>query len=188
MAAGQLYYADSDPELVALRLACKDLCWQYNQLRPSQTEERRALLGRLLGGTGERFHLEPSLWFDYGKNIFLGEDFYSNHNLVILDVAPVTFGDHVLLGPNCGFYTAGHPVDAERRDAGLEYGRPITVGSSVWFGGSVSVMPGVRIGSNVVIAGGSVVVKDIPDNVVAAGNPCRVLRPITQADRLREYP
>lgn len=120
-------------------------------------------------------------------NIELGENFYANHNLVILDGAKVTFGDNVFVAPNCGFYTAGHPLDYERRNAGLEYAYPITVGDNVWIGGGVQVMPGVTIGSNVVIGGGSVVTKDIPDNYVAVGNPCKVIRPITEADKTRSY-
>ncbi|GET06446.1 hypothetical protein SY212_14760 [Ligilactobacillus agilis] len=120
-------------------------------------------------------------------NIELGENFYANHNLVILDGAKVTFGDNVFVAPNCGFYTAGHPLDYERRNAGLEYAYPITVGDNVWIGGGVQVMPGVTIGSNVVISGGSVVTKDIPDNCVAVGNPCKVIRPITEADKTRSY-
>ena len=106
-----------------------------------------------------------------------------NHNLVILDGAKVIFGDNVFVGPNCGFYTAGHPIDYERRNKGLEYAYPITVGSNVWFGGGVQVMPGVTIGDNVVIGAGSVVVKDIPSNCVAVGNPCKVIREITDEDK-----
>ena len=124
---------------------------------------------------------------DFGYNIEVGENFYANHGCVILDCAKVTFGDNVFIAPNCGFYTAGHPIDSKRRNAGLEYAHPITVGNNVWFGGGVQVMPGVTIGNNVVIGSGSVVTKDIPDNVVAAGNPCKVLRAITEEDLKREY-
>lgn len=115
--------------------------------------------------------------------IELGENFFSNHNLVILDCGKVTFGDNVFVAPDCGFYTAGHPIDYERRNQGLEYAYPITVGDNVWIGAGVQVMPGVNIGSNVVIGGGSVVVKDIPSNSVAVGNPCKVIRPITEDDK-----
>jgi len=136
---------------------------------------------------GESFCITAPFWCDYGYNIEIGENFYTNHNCVILDGAKVKFGDNVFVAPNCGFYTAGHPIDFQRRNAGLEYAYPITVGDNVWFGGGVQVMPGVTIGSNVVIASGSVVNRDIPDNVVAAGNPCRVVRPITQEDLERSY-
>ena len=175
MLTGELYNAE-DPELVSLRRTCKQLCHTCNQLSPDQAEERDALLRRLLGHTGEQFHIEPVFWCDYGWNITVGEQFYANHGCVILDCAPVVFGDHVFIAPNCGFYTAGHPLDAETRNTGLEYARPITVGSDVWIGGNVTVLPGVTIGSNVVIGAGSVVTRDIPDHVVAVGNPCRPVK------------
>lgn len=179
----RLYDANYDPELTRERLVCKDLCHAYNQLRPSQTEEQETLLRNLLGKTRGAFTVVAPFWCDYGYNIELGENFFANHNCVILDCAKVTFGNNVFIAPNCGFYTAGHPIDAERRNAGLEYAYPITVGDNVWFGGGVQVLPGVTIGSDVVIAAGSVVNRDIPDHVVAGGNPCRVIRPITEADR-----
>lgn len=181
--AGMLYNANYDETLAGERLACKDLCAEYNKLMPSQTDERKELLKRLLGKTGENFWIEQSFWCDYGYNIEIGENFYSNHNLVILDAAKVKFGNNCFVAPNCGFYTAGHPLDAEQRNEGLEIALPITIGDNVWIGGNAAVMPGVTIGSNSVIGGGSVVVKDIPEGVVAAGNPCRVIRKITQADK-----
>ena len=122
--------------------------------------------------------IEPNFYCDYGFNIFLGKNFYSNHNLVILDANRVEFGDNVFVGPNCGFYTSGHPLDYEIRNKGLEYAKPIKVGNNVWIGGNVCVMPGVTIGDNVVIGAGSVVTKDIPSNVVAVGNPCKTLKEI----------
>lgn len=183
MLAGLIYDANNDPDLIRERAACKDLCWEFNRLRPSQTEEQAALLRRLLGRTGENFCVCAPFWCDYGYNIEIGENFFANHNCVILDGAKVTFGRSVFVAPDCGFYTAGHPIDAERRNAGLEYAWPITVGDDVWIGGGVRVMPGVTIGSGTVIGGGSVVTRDLPGGVVAAGNPCRVLRPITEADR-----
>lgn len=177
-AAGLLYDANYDKELERERLACKDLCSEYNHLAPSQLEKRTELMKRILGKTGTRFFMEQTFWCDYGYNIEIGENFYANHNCVILDAARVVFGDNVFIAPNCGFYTAGHPLDAETRNAGLEYARPITVGDDVWIGGNVVVLPGVRIGSNTVIGAGSVVTRDIPPGVVAVGNPCRILKKI----------
>lgn len=192
MLRGLLYDASSE-ELTQERLAAKELCFAYNQTPPSDETRQRELLRRLLGAAGERFTILAPFWCDYGCNITIGEDFFANHNTVILDCAKVTFGDHVFVAPNCGFYTAGHPLDAERRDQGLEYARPITVGDNAWIGAGVQVMPGVTIGSNVVIGGGSVVVKDIPDGVLAVGNPCRVVRILTEKDepasnRIRSRP
>ena len=181
MLAGHLYQAD-DPELGRMRLAAKDLCHAFNALPPSREAEGQALLARLLGKIQGPCTILPPFWCDFGSNITVGPHFFANHNCVILDCAPVCFGSHVFVGPNCGFYTAGHPIDAARRDQGLEYARPITVGDHVWLGGGVQVLPGVTIGSHTVIGSGSVVTRDIPGGVVAAGNPCRVLRPITPAD------
>ena len=180
-----LYDANYDKELINDRIAAKELCFEYNSIRPSDREKQKELLTRLLGKTRENFCITAPFWCDYGYNIEIGENFYANHNLVILDGAKVTFGNNVFIAPNCGFHTAGHPIDAERRNKGLEYAYPISVGNDVWIGAGVQVMPGVTIGSNVVIGGGSVVVKDIPDNSVAVGNPCKVIRPITEEDRGR---
>ena len=146
-------YDANDRSLCADRVRAKELCHAYNQLWPSDEAGKREILRRLLAKTGEDFCVTAPFWCDYGYNIRLGEHFYANHNLVILDCAAVTFGDHVFVAPNCGFYTAGHPIDAARRELGLEYAYPITVGDHVWIGGGVQVMPGVTIGSNVVIGG-----------------------------------
>lgn len=184
---GILYDANYDAELVAQQLACKDICFEYNSLKPSEIEQRTALMKRLLGKTSGNFTVLAPFWCDYGYNIEIGENFFANHNCVILDGAKVKFGDNVFIAPNCGFYTAGHPADVARRNAGLEYAYPITVGNNVWIGGGVQVMPGVTIGNNVVIGGGSVVTHDIPDNVIAVGNPCRILREITEEEINKEY-
>ena len=148
----------------------------------SARDERAALLRELLHADGV-FTIEPDFWCDYGYNIHLGRNFYANHGLVILDAAPVEIGDDVMIAPQCGLYTAGHPLDAETRSRGLEYAYPIRIGDGVWLGGGVKVMPGVTIGAGSVIAGGSVVTRDIPAGVLAGGVPCRVLREITPADR-----
>lgn len=182
-----MYNGGVDEELAQERMKCKDLCYEFNNIRPSQIEEQKKKIKEIVGKTKSSFYITGPFWCDYGYNIELGENFYANHNLVILDCTKVVFGDNVLIGPDCGFYTAGHPIDAERRNAWLEYAYPITVGNNVWIGGGVRVMPGVNIGNNVVIGGGSVVTKDIPDNVVAVGNPCRVIREITEEDKNRNY-
>lgn len=187
MGMQMLYDANYDKELLKDRVKAKELCYDYNQLRPSDEEHQTALMRKLLGKTGEKFCIVAPFWCDYGYNIEIGENFFANHNMVILDGAKVTFGDNVFVAPDCGFHTAGHPVDAKRRIQGLEYAYPIHVGDNVWIGAGVQVMPGVTIGNNVVIGGGSVVVKDIPDNCVAVGNPCKVLRPITEADARNDY-
>ena len=169
MLSGVLYNAN-DKTLFTERVKAKELCRKYN------SELKKDYLKELLGKTGENFQIEPNFFCDYGYNIELGENFYSNHNLVILDPGRVTFGDNVFIGPNCGFYTAEHPIDAETRNSGVEYAFPIKVGNNVWFGGGVTVIGNVTIGDNVVIGAGSVVTKDIPSNVVAVGNPCKVLK------------
>lgn len=179
-AAGLLYNANYDKELIQERIACKDLCQEYNGLKNSDTESRYKLLRRIISNIKENICIEPNFWCDYGYNIKVGENFYANHNLVILDCAKVEFGDNVFIGPNCSFYTAGHPLDAKQRNEGLEYAHPIKVGDNVWLGGNVVVLPGVFIGNNSVIGAGSVVTKDIPDHVVAVGNPCKVVKKITE--------
>ncbi|MBR1701073.1 MAG: sugar O-acetyltransferase [Lachnospiraceae bacterium] len=185
MLAQKMYDANYDTALIEERKRVKDLCFEYNQLRPSDEEGQTVLMKKILGKTKGAFCIIAPFWCDYGYNIEIGENFFANHNLVILDGAKVKFGDNVFIAPDCGFHTAGHPIDFERRNQGLEYAWEITVGDNVWIGAGVQVMPGVTIGNDVVIGGGSVVTKDIPDHSVAYGNPCRVVRKITEADRER---
>lgn len=180
--AGILYDANYDESLQIERDKCKDICFEYNNTKPSELSNKTELLKNLFKKTEGDFYIQAPFWCDYGYNIELGKNFYANHNLVILDGAKVKFGDNVFIAPDCGFHTAGHPVDAKRRNQGLEYAYPITVRNDVWIGAGVHVLPGVTIGSNVVIGAGSVVTKDIPDNVIAVGNPCKVLRPITDEE------
>ena len=174
--SGQLYDASNDATLIAERDRCKEMCYQYNQLPPSHKHERHTLLRNLLGRIGREFLIEQPFYCDYGYNIEIGENFYMNVNCVILDCARVTFGDNVLIGPNCGFYTAGHPLDINRRNQGLEYASSIRIGNNVWIGAGVSILPGVTIGDGAVIGAGSVVNKDVPPNTLVVGNPIRIIR------------
>ena len=178
MLAGELYDGVANGELSKELYQAKDLCYEYNQIKPSKIKERNEIMRKILGSTKEKFLIEQPFMCDYGYNIEIGENFYANHNLVILDGNRVKFGNNVFIAPNCGFYTAGHPIDAKRRNQGLEYAKPIEVGNDVWIGGNVVVLPGVKIGNNCVIGAGSVVNKDIPNNSLAVGNPCRVIKTI----------
>ena len=167
MLSGELYDANFNEDLLKERYIAKDKCYEYNQLKPSNNIEKNKIIKELLGKTGNIFTIEQPFMCDYGYNIEIGDNFYSNHNLIILDGNKVEFGDNVFIAPNCAFYTAGHPLDAKRRNQGLEYAKPIKVGNNVWIGGNVVVLPGVTIGDNVVIGAGSIVNRDIPSNVVA---------------------
>lgn len=181
-----LPYQPWEQELKKDRERAKDLLFELNSLKPSLRKERKELLKELLDVAGD-FHIESPFQCDYGYNIHIGENFYANHNCVILDGASVSIGDNVLFAPNVAVYTAGHPIHHELRNEGIEYARGVTISDNVWVGGNVVINPGVTIGKNVVIASGSIVTKDIPDNVLIAGNPARILREITEADRLYFY-
>ena len=176
----ELYDGNYNEEMMKEREKAKDLCFEYNLIKPSNRKEREQLIKKIFAKTGENILVESSFQCDYGYNIFVGENFYMNHNGVILDAAKVEFGDNVFIAPNCGFYTAGHPIDVEQRNKGLEYAKPIKVGDNVWIGGNVVVLPGVTIGNNCVIGAGSIVVKNIPDNSIAVGNPCKVIKQINK--------
>ncbi len=176
MLNGELYQPENDSILFNERIKCKILCYKYNNLSPENLEERKELISQIFGKTKNKYWIEPSFYCDYGYNIEIGENFYSNHNLVILDCAKVTFGDNVFIGPNCGFYTAEHPLYYKTRIDGYEFAKPIKVGNNVWIGGGVNVLSGVIIGSNVVVGAGAVVTKDVPDNTVVVGNPAKVIK------------
>jgi len=169
------------------RSACKQKIYDFNNLSPSLNESAPSLLKSILGKTGENICIEAPFHCDYGWNIEVGENFFANYNLTILDVAKVTIGKNVQIAPNVSIYTAGHPIHPDTRNTGYEYGIPITIGDNVWIGGNVVILPGVKIGDNVVIGAGSVVTKDIPDNVIAMGNPCKIVREITEEDRTYYY-
>ena len=174
---GELY-DPSGEELTRERERAMALCEEYNRTPRADKEKRFAMIKSLLGKTGKWLNIESNVWFDYGYNTEVGENFYCNHECVFLDCAKITFGDNVFIGPQCGFYTAQHPLDAVTRNKELEYAFPITVGNNVWIGGGVKVLPNVKIGDNCVIGAGSVVVKDIPSNSVAVGNPAKVIKKI----------
>lgn len=189
MLAGEAYIAvgKKGEELFHERQLAKELLFQFNNLRPSQIEERNKILKKVLGKTGKNFFFEPPFRCDYGYNIEIGKNFYSNYNLIILDCAKVSIGDNVMIGPNVQIYTAGHPIHHETRNALWEYAQPISIGNNVWIGGNTVINPDVKIGDNVVIGAGSVITKDIPANVIAFGNPCKVYREITEEDKKYYY-
>lgn len=176
MLRGELYDANYDSRLIVERKACKLVLHEINTTSPDNDARRYELFRKIFGKIRGQFIIESPFHCDYGYNIELGENFYMNVNCVILDEAKVRFGNNVFIAPNCSFYTAGHPFDVEQRNRGLEYAMPITVGDNVWIGGNVVVLPGVTIGDNCVIGAGSVVVKDIPANTLAVGNPCKAIR------------
>jgi maltose O-acetyltransferase len=177
MLAGELYDA-LDPELVDRRNRARDLCQQLNATRATDTDKRRAILKLLFGTGGESVWMQPPFYCDYGSNIELGERVFFNFNCVVLDVCKVTVGNFTLFGPAVQIYTPLHPLHSELRRK-QEYGKPVTIGSDVWVGGGAIILPGVHIGSRTVVGAGSVVTRDVPDGVFAAGNPCRVIREIT---------
>ena len=169
------------------RKVAKKKIFQYNHLKPEEWDKLPEMAKSILGKTGQDIWIEAPFYCDYGYNIEVGNNFYANHNLQVLDVGKVRIGENVMFGPNVSIYTAGHPIHPESRNSGYEYGIDITIGDNVWIGGNVCIMPGVTIGSNTVIGAGSVVTKDIPDWVVAAGNPCHVRKQITEEDRKFYY-
>ena len=182
MLSAQLY-ASADKELIALRKACKRRVALYNQVAHEEEDQVQGLLADMLGAVGEGSYIEPDVYIDYGKNVYVGEAFYGNTGLTILDTCEVHIGDHVMIGPRVSLITAGHPIDPAVRNRGLEFGKPITIGDNVWIGANVFIGPGVTIGDNAIIGGGAVVVKDIPANAVAVGNPAKVMRDITSDDK-----
>jgi maltose O-acetyltransferase len=178
MLAGELY-DPLDPELVQARERARDLCQDLNATRERDQEARRGIFMALFGSGGESVRVQPPFYCDYGTNILLGERVYFNFNCVVLDVCRVVIGDYTLFGPAVQIYTATHPMNADLRRR-QEFGKPVEVGADVWVGGGAVICPGVKVGSKSVIGAGSVVTGDIPDGVFAAGNPCRVVREITE--------
>lgn len=186
MLAGMLYNSMADESLLRDRQNAKKLCREYNDADPLDMDTKASVMKKILGKVGENFWIESPFMCDYGYNIEIGRNFYANYSLVVLDCAKVTIGDNVLIAPNVGIYTAGHPIVADQRNSGLEYAYPITIGNNVWIGAGTHICPGVTIGDNVVIGAGSVVTKDIPANTVAYGVPCKPVREITDEDMMPE--
>lgn len=184
MKLGLWYDANFDKELVEERLVAEDLCFELNNIRPKETEKRNAILQELIPDLGENCTILSPFITDYGCYSHIGHDTFINHNAYLMDGGGITIGHHCFIGPNCGMYTAIHPTLAKERNKGLEKALPIVIGDNCWIGADVTILPGVTIGSNSIIGAKSVVTKDIPDNVIAVGNPCRVLRPITEDDHI----
>lgn len=173
MLRGDLYNA-MDPELVEARRQTRELLRAFNS--ESDEARRSEILAQIIGRVGEKVIIEPPFYCDYGSNITLGDNVFLNYNCVVLDVTPVTIGNDVLIGPAVQIYTAMHPLDVQTRRTGLEMGAPIRIGDEAWIGGAAIILPGVTIGARAVIGAGSVVTRDVPEGVFAAGNPCRVIR------------
>ena len=165
------------------RMENKKRIFRFNHLPPEDVEEQDLLIRKILGKTGDYVHIESPFHCDYGYNIEVGENFFANYNLTVLDVGKVRIGKNAQIAPNVSIYTAGHPVHPDTRNSGYEYGIAVTIGDDVWIGGNVVILPGVTIGDRAVIGAGSVVTGNIPANAIAAGNPCKVIRMITEADR-----
>lgn len=186
MLAGLPYKAWLDG-LSEERMENKKKIYEYNRCLPDENAKIDKLIRDILGKAGVGVHIEVPFHCDYGKNIEIGDYFFANYNCTILDVGKVIIGNNVQFAPNVSLYTAGHPIHPDSRNSGYEYGIGITIGNNVWLGGNVVVNSGIHIGNNVVIGSGSVVTKDIPDNVIAAGNPCKIIREITEEDRKYYY-
>lgn len=184
MLMGELYKLNDDKELNEDFMRARRLTRLFNSMTEEQMEERKEIIKELFKSTGENVHVEQTFHCDYGCHISVGENFYANYDCIMVDVCEIIIGDNVLLAPRVGIYMAGHPIDAAVRNEGLEFGKPVIIGDNVWIGGNAVINPGVTIGSGVVIGSGSVVTKDIPDHVVAVGNPCRVLRKINEEDKI----
>ena len=186
MKKGFWYDANNDAELLELRENAEELCYSFNQTSPKMTEKKEKIMNALLPNRGKNTTILSPFYTDYGYNCFIGDNTFINHNAYLMDGAQIKIGSYCFIGPNCGMYTAVHPLIAEERNKGLEKAKPIIIGDNVWIGGDVTILPGVKIGANTVIGAKSVVTKDIPANVVAVGNPCRVLRKITEKDSIME--
>lgn len=184
MEQGLWYDANFDQELLNDRLKAEAICYRYNMCDPLDKQAQRNLLEQLFSELEDDVTILPPLACDYGYRTTIGKACFINHNAYFMDGGGITIGDHVFIGPNCGLYTANHPLNAEERNAGLEIALPIRIGNNVWIGADVTILPGVSIGDNAVIGAKSLVTKDVPANTLAFGNPCKAIRKITEADRI----
>jgi len=178
-----MLYTDMGEGLEEERIRCKELVYDYNNTRPRESERRSELLKEILGTAGKNIFIEPPFHMAYGTNVHVGDNFYANFNLVIVDDIEVYIGDNVMIAPNVTISPTGHPVNPETRITGKQFSIPVTIEDNVWIGANSVILPGIKIGKNSVIGAGSVVTKDVPENVVAVGNPCRVLREINDRDK-----
>ncbi len=177
-------YDTGDPQIIAHQLQCLDRLYDFNATRPSQLELRQQLLKKMFADIGEDCYIEPPFYANFGgKHVHFGKGIYANFHLTLVDDTHIYVGDHTMFGPNVTIATAGHPIEPSLRQKGYQYNAPVRIGKNCWIGAGAIVLPGVVIGDNVVVGAGSVVTKDLPSNVVAVGNPCRVLRPVSDHDR-----
>ena len=186
MTSGLWYDANFDKDLMLQRLEAEELCFDLNNTRPKDTEKRNEILRKLMGELGENCVILSPFMTDYGRYCRIGHDSFINHNAYLMDCGGITIGPHCFIGPNCGMYTAIHPNIAQERNLGLEKALPIVIGDNCWIGADVTILPGVTIGEGTVIGAKSVVTRDIPAGVIAMGNPCRVIRPITEKDSIKK--
>ena len=180
--AGKLFDARTK-ELRDIKHKAHTLCQKFNTI-DEYDEDRLPIIKEFIGNIGEKYYFQGPIQFNYGSHTFIGENFFSNFNLTVMDDARIYIGDNVMFGPRVSVFTAGHPIDADVRITGLEFGKEIKIGNNVWIGGNTVITPGVKIGDNVIIGAASVVTKDIEDNVIAVGNPCKILRKITEKDKI----
>lgn len=175
MISGEMY-DPSDEQLVKDREAAKIFCKEYNLTDDTNYDLRKKMIQNFLGKTGDKLHVESNFRVEYGYNIEIGENFYSNYDCLLLDICPIIIGDNAMLAPGVHIYSATHPLDPKERNSGKEYGKPVKIGNNVWIGGRSVIAPGVTLGDNVVVAAGSVVTKSFPDNVVIGGNPAKIIK------------
>lgn len=188
MIRGYWYDANFDTALIAMRLRAEELCFRFNHTSPAKTEERQRILNELLPHMQEQVTILSPFYVDYGAHCQIGEGTFLNHNAYLMDGGRITIGARCFIGPNCGIYTARHPLCSDERNQGLEQALPVTIGDDVWIGADVTILPGITIGTGAVIGAKSLVTRDVPPHTLAMGHPCRNVRPIQESDRIRKDP